>query len=290
MSTVRTPAAFAGAAAVAATWLGFKELQPDSYRLLYTGRWIAQQRHPQSRRVHRRGERAPVRRPAMAGRAAPLRGLADCRVRRRGAAVGRRVCARLRAAGGGHPPARSLGRGVGRVRAAGPRRGAQPHLRARAEPRDPALGAHAVALPRASGDRATGSPSARRAAAADPVGEPARVGRPGRRDRGRVSAGARHDAAARPRSARRGLLRRSCARLSGLAACDPVRNARPHLLPEHVRQQRGRARGHRVGRARTRDAGIPSIPPSREPWRASRSRSRSGGDIDRRSCSRSPSR
>ncbi len=41
MSTVRTPAAFAGAAAVAATWLGFKELQPDSYRLLYTGRWIA---------------------------------------------------------------------------------------------------------------------------------------------------------------------------------------------------------------------------------------------------------
>lgn len=33
--------AFVGAVAVALTWLGFKEFQPDSYRLLYTGRWIA---------------------------------------------------------------------------------------------------------------------------------------------------------------------------------------------------------------------------------------------------------
>jgi hypothetical protein len=34
--------AFVGALAVCLTWVGFKELQPDSYRLLYAGRWIAQ--------------------------------------------------------------------------------------------------------------------------------------------------------------------------------------------------------------------------------------------------------
>jgi hypothetical protein len=35
-------AAFVAAVAVCLTWSGFKELQPDSYRLLYAGRWIAE--------------------------------------------------------------------------------------------------------------------------------------------------------------------------------------------------------------------------------------------------------
>ena len=258
-SSVSAPA-LAGAVAVATTWLGFKELQPDSYRLLYTGRWIAQHGIPGH----------DVFTVAAAGRPfADQQWLAEL--------LHYEVWRVAGYAGVALMSAGAFALGYALVAALMRRRGASPTVSV-ACALLALVGAISLTFVRAqnlviplfvvvlwlcleaAGDRPPREPADRTSSGAGRVGQPARLGRHRRGDRHRLPDDpGRHPAAGAGR-ARHGRIRGPGAGLRGRAVRHALRHARPHLLPEHVRQRRREAGGHRVGRAGTWHARLPSIP------------------------------